>query len=470
MSVLLAWLAPWCFGCGLWLLCQRVPRHPAAWCAAIGGGWLLGALFTGLLVQLFAVVVSPQSVVRLLAPWMLVAGLAMVLAAWRWRRVVVAAPASWHVDWRWIALGVVVMLLLALRLPWMWREATLPPLFPWDAWTAWSVKPATWFQLDRWVEFRAFDAWITGIDADVFTSEAVGYPAWLGRLEVWYAAGAGCWCDPAFTPLWPVAWVALLLLVFGQLCVLGVRVPVAWVATYVLGSLPLLDVHAAMAGYADLWLAAFIVLGMLVWLQWQRWRTPACAGIVLPVLLVLPAVKLEGGVWMLLAMAAVLIGLLSRRQRIGVLLVVGVALVVLACLLWLGVRLALPGIGTLFIDADGLHVPGRSAMQLGWYPVSGPVLKSLFVASNWHLLFFAALAWVALHWRCMRHRAQPVGVFLACALMFVLALFFFTDASAWADNFTSIGRLLLQVVPLLVCYLALLDRDAPRSSDDVPVA
>lgn len=461
MSVL-AWLAPWCLGGGLWLLCRGLPRRPAEWCAAIGGGWLLGALLTGLLVQLFAALVSPQSVVRLLGPGMLLAGIAMSFAAWRWRRPAAPVPA-WRVDWRWVLAGAVVVLLLVLRLPWMWREATLPPLFPWDAWTAWSVKPATWFQLDRWVEFRGFDAWLASGDAGVFTSEAVGYPAWLGRLEVWYAAGAGCWCDPAFTPLWPVAWVALLLLVSGQLRVLGVRAPVALLATYVLGSLPLLDVHAAMAGYADLWLAAFLVLGMLAWLQWRRWRAPACLAVALLALLSLPAVKLEGAVWMLLALAVMALGELSARRRIVALLVLGAVLALLAGLLWAGWRLALPGLGTLFVDADGLHVSGRSAMQLGWYPVAGPVLKSLFVASNWHLLFFAALAWIVLRWRHARDGVRLLGVFLLGALAFVLALFFFTDASAWADNYTSIGRLLLQVVPLLVCLLALLDRGAGRN-------
>ena len=41
-------------------------------------------------------------------------------------------------------------------------------------------------------------------------------------------------------------------------------------------------------------------------------------------------------------------------------------------------------------------------------------------------------------------------------LGFLFVLFFFTDASAWAENYTSTNRLILHIVPALFSLLALL--------------
>jgi hypothetical protein len=60
-------------------------------------------------------------------------------------------------------------------------------------------------------------------------------------------------------------------------------------------------------------------------------------------------------------------------------------------------------------------------------------------------------------WRCL---AAPAHGMLAMLLLlgasFLFVLFFFTDAARWAEDLTSLNRLLLHLVPLLVYWLVLL--------------
>ncbi|HET8897263.1 MAG TPA: hypothetical protein VFN09_00575, partial [Rhodanobacteraceae bacterium] len=354
----LAWLAPWLLGIGVWLVACGWPRRRAAWCAAAGGGWLLGNLAIGLALGGLQWAVSPQATVRVIGPWVLALGVLLTMLAWRWRRSAVTACPEPPLTWFGRALIGLLLMLLALRWGWMWQQATLPPLFPWDAWAAWSVKPAVWFSLDQWVPFVDASQWLSSADRGLYTSAAAGYPAWLGRLELWYAAGMGCWCDLAYTRLWPALWLALLLALYGLLRGLGVGRLIAVLAVYVLGSLPLLDVHAAMAGYADLWLAAYLVLGVLLWLH--AWRLGGRARAALAVLLVLalPAVKLEGAVWMLLVLAAMAFALLPLRWRQRVVRWGAVAMAVLWLAVFVaGLPLPVPGLGLVYVDGSGLHVP-----------------------------------------------------------------------------------------------------------------
>jgi hypothetical protein len=455
----LAWLAPWLFGMGTWVLACGWPRRHGEWCGALGGGWLLGMLLLGWLLWALHGVLTPVGCVHGLGPWLLVAGVLMIGAGWQWRRGTVPVSTDAPLRGRWLALAVVLLALLILRTWWMYEEAVLPPVFPWDAWTAWSVKPKTWYLLDQWVRFVDYPQWLAGQDPHLYTNEVPAYPEWLGRIETWFAAGAGCWCDPAFTVLWPTLWLALLLTLYGMLRGLGTSALVAVLAIYALGSLPLLDVHGAMAGYADLWLAAFFALGMLHWLRWQREHAPGACVLALAMILSLPAIKVEGAVWMLLALMAMMLGLVPQRWRLRVALIgVAVGAALLIALLYAHLRVPVPGLGTIYVDRFGLHIPGLRPMRLGWHAVGPAALRSLLVVSNWHLLFYLAPILIIARWRqaCAANGLGLLGLCLLGGLAFLFVLFFLTVAGIWADNFTSLGRLLLQAVPLLVCYVALL--------------
>jgi hypothetical protein len=96
------------------------------------------------------------------------------------------------------------------------------------------------------------------------------------------------------------------------------------------------------------------------------------------------------------------------------------------------------------------------------------VAQSLFLLPNWSLLWYLLLPLVAWRWRQLqRPDAAMLGLLLAYGMLFLFVLFFFTDASRWAEDLTSLNRLLMHLVPLLLFWMALLacpprDRPAPR--------
>lgn len=454
MILLLAWLAPALLGSGLWQLVVGRPRSFSAWCLLAGGGWILGVLLTGWSLAAGHFLVDPRDVVVTIGPWLALAGLACWVVAWRSERFVEQGrpsrspltPAGW-------VLCILLLALLLLRGWWLFDESLLRPLFPWDAWTVWSVKPKTWFLANDWLPFVAAADW--SAKTNVFTSLAPDYPNMLAYLEVWMASGAGCWCDPAYLSLWPMLWLAMLLAGFGLLRRLGVGPLAAVVATYVLGSLPSVDVHAALAGYADIWIAAVFALALLCWLHWQQgrdWRWLLLAAVFG---LSLPAIKLEGAVWMLLWMLAVVLGLLPRRWRLPVscaaagLIVLGLALG--------GFRLPVPGLGWVAIRIDHIAIPGMPVFELGWHPVLSSVVDVLFLQPNWHLLFYLVPIVLVARWHRFRLLSGSglLAVVLGGGLLFLFVLFFLTDAAVWALNYTSVNRLVLHIVPALVWSLAL---------------
>lgn len=462
MSLVLAWLAPWLLGGGGWVLVNGRPRSAAQWSALLGGGWLLGMLVTGWLLTALSPWISPQHCVLELAPWMLLVAMAVLcFGVWRERPALpVSAPRS---DWSraGVLLAGVLLVTLLYRVWLLFGEASLRPLFAWDAWLVWSVKPKVWYLLDHWVPFVDGSHWLGNSASMLFTDSAPTYPALIGRLQVWFASGAGCWCEPAFGILWPSLWLALILAGYGQLRGLGVHVLPALAAVCGLGALPLLDTHAALPGYADLWLGTYFALTLGCWLHWQRWRDWRQLVLALVFGLSLPMIKLEGVVWLLLWVSVWVLGLLPVRWRWRC--VVGGLLLVLAGLACGGFRVPLPGLGWVSFSVDRIVVPAMQPFELRWHPVLGSLARALWVLPNWNLLFYVAPLMVAWRWRAA-WRKPEVGLMGLCLLggaVFLFFLFTCTDAAAWAANYTSSARMMLQWVPALVFFLALLWPTAP---------
>lgn len=455
--MLLAWLAPWLLGSGLWLLADGRPRSPAAWAAALGGGWIVGMLLTSWLLAALAGVVSPRGCVLQLGPWVAAAG-ALLCALALWRR----APVATGLQGRsrlapWSRPLVALLALLLLYHAWLvFGEASLRPLFAWDAWLVWSVKPKVWYLLDHWVPFVDTARWLADAGGGAYTDVAPFYPALLGRLQVWFASAAGCWCGPSFMVLWPSLWAAMLLAGYGQLRLLGVAALPAWVATYALGSLPLLNTHAALPGYADVWLGACFALTLLCWLHWQLRRDWRQLALALALGFSMPWIKLEGAVWLCLWLAVLGLGLVPARWRLRC--VLGLLVLLAVGLAAGGFALPLPGLGLVHVSLDQVVVPEMSPFALDWHPVLPPLARVLWVLPNWHLLFYLAPLLVAWRWRAAW--ALPgvnlLGLCLLGGALFLLFLFTCTGAAVWAANYTSSARLLLQWAPALVFYLALL--------------
>lgn len=233
---------------------------------------------------------------------------------------------------------------------------------------------------------------------------------------------------------------------------------------YGLMSLPLLDAHAALAGYADLWLAAAFGMAILCWLRWIRQRNAGQLLLAAAFALSLPLIKLEGAVWLLILSTVMLLGMLSRRSR-------WMVFAILVCALAIGIALGgflMPifGLGWIHLAWGQVTIPALGELDLHWRPVGSAMLSGLLTLPNWHLLWYFAPLMIAMRWRVFAadRCARSLGTLLASCALFLFVLFFFTDASAWAENYTSANRLILHIVPAVFSLLALLLSDVRLSA------
>jgi hypothetical protein len=452
-----AWLLPLAAGVALWL--ALVPRRGPGWRSAVlGHGMVFGMLLSAACTNAFARADTAHAWLRA-APALAVLALFAALVAWRRSRPL--APLQLHkvenAD-RWIrVLLAVVLASLAFRGWLMLREIWLRPTFPWDAWDAWAVKSKTWFLLGHYAPFVSMPDWLAHPAQELYTGVAWAYPATLAWMQIWFASAAGGWIEPQVNLPWFALWIGLLLAHYGQWRALGSNRVLALAATYALGSLPLLDVHVALAGYADLWLAAMLGFAALAWLRWRRDRDGGQLVIASGCAALLPAIKLEGAIWLLLCATVAVYDILPRRWRR--LAMAGVVAVLLVLALASRIDLPVPGLGWVEITHAGITVPalGTYAIHFNADALSS-LLNSLFVQPNWHLLWWLAPCIALWRWHTLREDAalRHLGAFVLLGFAFLFFLFTCTDASRWAESYTAVNRLILQLVPATVTVLALL--------------
>jgi len=459
-----ALLLPTLAGVAVWVALIGQPRQRSAWLTAVGAGHVLGSLGWGALLRL-ATPMPIEHWFAWLAPALFVT---LLLAAALLRRrsalpaPVLAQPTALPPGQRWLLRGLWGVLalhtLVLLQQAWV-----LPPLM-WDAWTVWLAKPAAWFATGHVLPSAPFAAWWEAASGTVLYSQAPAYPEALPRLLLWQAVALGAWHTPALALSWPLLWLALGAFCYGGLRLEGLRRLPALLACYALLSLPLLHAHGVFIGYADLWLAALLALVLFHGSRAFRHRSRGDAAFAVLALALLPAVKLEGAIWALCAVVAGIAALLPpRAQRFGVPLL---GLILLGWAWTLGLRLPLPGLGVVELRWGEIIIPSMGTLSLHWRPVLRPVLESLFVLPNWMLLW-PVLLYLLLARRpppAARPWLRPGGWLLLSGYAFLIVLFFFTDASQWAESLTSLNRVLLHIVPATVLWFSLREAVPPIPS------
>lgn len=448
-GLILALLLPWSVG-ALWL---HVWRPQTLWSIKLGYGFILGLLLTTLLLRLLAamtmLVFWPVAVV------LLVLGLAGIWYARQQPWQAAAIPAGEQSSGeRWLALLLLVLILL--RLTGLGWELALRPVYPWDAWTTWSVKARVWFELRELVSFVDAQRWLADSTGMLYTIDAWRYPDMMPLIQVWTALAIGEWNEPLQQLFWLACALALALAFYGQARLWQAPPWLALVFTYFLLSLPLLDTHTALAGYADLWLATAFGLAALAFWQWLRTRDSFQGGLVLLMVLASMLLKSEGAVWVLVFLPALLLVWLPVRLLWGL-----GASVLLVLLVWLGsggVVFDWPGWGTIRLTPTLLELPYIGRFELGFAGQWWPFVHNFFILDNWHLLWYGLLAlWLLSLPRlvCNRRLAlYSVPVLTLFILLFVL--FFMTDARQWTEQYTTLNRLFLHMMPLLLFHALIL--------------
>lgn len=462
VPVLLALLLPWSVGALLWRLCLPREAAPGRTCMTLGAGYLVGFGLWGVALRGIGGDTPIAGLFARGSLWLLVA-VVLLLAASVWlaktrRGIAVGAaapPAKAVSRAHRTALIATLVLLLVFGLLILVQASALPSL-AWDAWNAWQAKAKGWVQADAFLPPLGPNAWLAAESGTALGVIAPNYPDTLPRLAVWLASASGGWNEAAVHLLWPGLWLGLGLALFGYQRAAGV-VPLqaGIVAGFVL-TLPLVVAHAALAGYADLWVAGMLLLAFAQCERWLRTRRRTDAVLAVLAAALLPALKQEGAVWLLCLVAAMMLVALPRRWRW---IVLGAGVVVwVVSLPFGGLSVPLPGLGWVKFAWGVAVVPGLGTMPLFWRPVTDAVFDALYLRQNWSLLWYL-VPFVLWQSRAVFSRRPALGAlawFFALGFAFLALLFFFTDASQWAENLTSINRVLLQIVPAFVFWLSLL--------------
>jgi hypothetical protein len=436
------------------LVCFAVPRGPGAIPTIAGYGYLLGLIaVTFILRMLSAVGIAWNFPVPAVLACLIGAGLFALNPHWFHRPTHAVHPDSderLEAGSRTVRIAIAVIgCLLAAHVVLATYEALVRPLFPWDAAAQWATKARVWFDAKHMVPFVDDVAWLqAGMAANstnLYTDAHPTYPATVPLFQTWAALAWGSWDDAAANISWPLTLAALAAACYGQMRRLHFPSLAAIAVAYAIVSLPFVDVHAALAGYADLAISSFVALAVLSLMRWSRTRSASDAVLLLACALALPLLKTPGWAWLATLAAGVAFSLLPWRIFRGALIAAAVVVVGL-----LGYSIQ---VGPVTILGYVLQAQGSG--------VASAIVANFYVFASWHLLWLVLpLLMIAARKRLLTPAIGPSTVTVASGAVFLVIVFFFSNAGdEGVESFTTINRAVLHLVPALVCYAALLVQD-----------
>jgi hypothetical protein len=471
LGLLTSLILPWAFG-AVWVHCLL--RESGHWNGFVvaGHGYLLGVFLTTVLIRLWHFAGLPLhywSIAAVILALTL-AGLAVIRLQAIPRRVVQAS--SKLEKWE-LAVIALLLGLILFRYGTIFQELLLRPLFPWDAWMNWAPKAIVWHYYQDFVPWVSPADWLQApANALAYTegaSNAWRNPSTIPLVQLWGTMAIG---SSDFTLIylpWLLVAVALAMALYGHLRLTGTSVIMSTLACYLLLNLPFINVHVALAGYADIWVAAAFGCAVFALHEWGERRQWQYA--LLSVLLALMCTQLKipglilGGILGLVLLSSII----SINRGTAIILVV----IALACLLYLGtigLDLRIPGVGRIAIAADGIVLPYIGRYDLAYHPVHHAMIETTLLMINWNMLWylfiFLGLAMV-ITGRAFTAPSLVLRSLLA-TLFFILFVYYFTNRYQFAVDYTQVNRALVYSIPPLVFYViysfALLSRLRPSKA------
>lgn len=441
LAILVAAFVPWWLGLAL-LLALR-PRADTAsdgqmpW--LVGGGYLAGAFLLTVWMRLSSVAGVKFNVWLIALPLVVVAVVLSVLAARRNRlatgvRALFIAPAlsgALRAAW-WL-----IIAWLALRFAMLAFEVSVRPLYPWDAWTQWATKARVWYELGYLAPFGRIDAWLAA-NGGLYFDASPEYPPTMPLLQVWSCLVLGRWDDTVMNGPWWFIGVALTLVMYGGLRSLGANALAALVGAFLVASMPLANAHIALAGYADLPMAAYYAAAAFALLRWMRDRRAVDAVATLLFAAACTQVKNPGWFWVATLIPAFVV---ARWPRYGVRIAfAGFALAIVALVALARFKLRL----------------FNYELNLTYAPAWADLAQSYFLLGNWHVLWYGAIAMATIAWRSLLTPAlAPLTTIVIGGLLFLFMVFGFTTASYYISDQTTVNRATLHLAPLVVAFMVL---------------
>lgn len=343
----------------------------------------------------------------------------------------------------------VVITLVAVFSLLLYMNSHHVPNLAWDTWTVWVARAKQWHFHGLSTNFVQPDQWLQQSSALLNLSSH--YPDGIS-LIIYPIAMLFDSVKPALLGLTLVAYGFLVLLVSNRLEKLRAPLVLRAFMVIIFYSTPLLLNHILLPGYADLWMACFILLILLVQLDYNDQPRKGLRLTLIAYALMLPMLKLEGWVWLLIFFFShSFIMWFNNKQRWLIF-----ATLCALFILWFslgGFTLTTPW-GPFNVTPSEFNLFNKAYISFGYTAVTEAIVNGLFWQFNWSLLWFA-LPFLFVYMVFIKHNkaVQVSHLFFSIAFISFLVLFYLTPAAKYAIDYTAVNRILLQLVP---CYIFLL--------------
>jgi hypothetical protein len=410
-----------------------------------GAGFFVGQFLLTLWMRVLAAIGVPFGRVAIGGALVAIGALALWLA---WRRhgtTLVAAIrlalhgfASRDLPKEQRALRYAILAWLAVRFALLLIEVLRRPLYPWDAWTQWATKARVWYEERTMVPFVDASRWLSDPTSSVWFDAAPHYPGTVPLTQVWSATLLGRFDDALINLPWWITAVAFGFAVYGFLRRRGLGPLGSLVATWLVLSLPILDAHVALAGYADLAMATYLTLTAFAALRFVQSRAAFDLVLALVLAAACVVIKQPGKAWILMLLPGLVAALVPRYGlRIA------------------GAAFALAAIAALVLTRTGVSLLGYHLQLQFDMPWSG-LTEAYFLFANWHLLFYGAIVVALLAWRRLLSPAlAPLTLIVGAGVAFLMFGFAFTNARLWVEDQSTVNRATLHLAPLIVVWMVL---------------
>jgi hypothetical protein len=459
LMLLIGFAVVW--GLGVALVAAIAPRdanEPAtgelAW--TVGCGWFVGAFLLTLWMRVLAQIQVPFGIASIGLPLAAATGLlawrARTLNTFRWNGAFAPLTGRTLAGWQ-RAIWLIILGWLAVRFALLLTEIVWRPLYAWDSWTQWGTKARVWFELRTMAPFVTASEWLQATGPSVYFDAAPHYPATVPLLQVWSAILLGRWEDTLVNLPWWLTGVAFAFAIYGYLAREGFEPVMALLGTWLVLSLPILEVHIALAGYADLAMSTYLTLAALWSLRSVRTRRWGDAAIALLLLAACVVIKNPGKIWVAILVPSIVIAMLPRQG-----IRIATALFIIAICAMLVLARAEPTILGYRLHLD-FEMPWRA------------LFEAYFAFGNWNLLWYGVIAVAVLARRHLLSRElAPYTAIVAAGLMFLLFGFAFTNARVWVEDQSTVNRATLHLAPLIIVWMLLSFRAWARDLPSRPAA
>ncbi|MFV0476826.1 MAG: hypothetical protein ACK5ME_03205 [Parahaliea sp.] len=457
-GALVALFLPWLTGAMVTALILEKARKKNIW-LLLGQGYAIGILLSTTLLWLWEKLHLPES---FWAPAGLLLLISVVIitklrSSETARHPATAQKHSAQKAWQ-TGLTCLLLALLCYRHLVLAHELSLLPLFPWDAWMNWAPKPLVWYHFGELVEWGSRSDWLNTDQGNLIYTAGAGnawkYPNIIPLVQLWAMLGMGTADHTAIYYPWLLIAIAMGLACYGHLRLLEVSPVIALMGTYMLLSMPFINVHIALAGYADLWVAAFFGCAVMALSAWKRGHGFQYLTLAILLAIACTQIKMPGLVMGAIVLATALISLAIRHRPTMIGLTASVVVIITAIVI--GIEFSIPALGPIKLSTEGILLPYLGNYDFSFHNVSAAFVSALFKMINWNLTVYLICA--ALLYLLLKPQLISAVFVELCALMatllFIAFVYYFSERYVFALDYTQVNRAIIYAAIPAVFLLA----------------